>query len=415
MTNPLPLSLLLLAGLSPLAQAGQTKVATVAQPFALYGVNAAKLAHGSSGLQAVFTTPAGVYYSASASGASPWSTPLLLASGANRPAIAITQNGMVAVAYHRANNIYYRYFNQYTWSAPFLLTGGDEVALAAFRNEIHVAYTGYGVRWAKFPVNTPQNISVNAEFVVPMTLCGPSMSATPAIAVIPIARGSKVPLVLVGFQFQWYGATACGTGVQLFTVYTRTGANSWYPAGLGAGGPGAVSISLAGNPQTGDCYAAISSVQDATSEAVLWTRNMWTGGPLRSLTLLPRRAIVSVAAFNSTTPRFRIAVSDFTQSTDGYGPAWHRSGAWTNADAAPNWDGPALTLSANARDVQALASEVLTVDPKSRVICKGALARRYAWIDQKLTPTSFDLLLDSDVIGVTIPCTATGGGGANSQ
>jgi hypothetical protein len=415
MTNPLPLSLLLLAGLSPLAHAGQTKVATVVQPFALHGVNAAKFAYGPSGVRVVFTTPAGVYYSASASGTNPWSTPLLLASGANRPAIAITQNGMVAVTYHLANNIYYRYFNKHTWSPPVLLAGGDEVAIAAFRNEIHVAYTGYGTRWAKFPVTNPQSITVNAESVVGVPLCGSSVSAKPAIAVIPSAPGSKIPLVLVGFQFNWSGTTACGTGVQLFTVYRRLAANSWQSAGLGLGGPGAVSISLAGNPQTGDCYSAISSVQGATSETILATRNLWTNGPSRILTLLPRRAIVSIAAFNSTAPRIRIAVSDFTQGSDGYGPAWHRSGTWTHSDAAPNWDGPAVTLSANARDVQALASEVLTVDPKSRVICKGDLTRRYAWIDQKLTPTSFDLLLDSDVIGVTIPCTATGGGGANSQ
>ena len=227
------------------------------------------------------------------------------------------------------------------------------------------------------------------------------------------SEGSNIPLILVGFSYFGPPPSPCGTNISLFTAFKRLSANLWLSAGLGVGGPSAVSISLAGNVNTGDCYLALSHVQGSIEVATLAIKNMWSNSPAQQITLLNRRAIVSVAAFNDYTSRFRIAVSDFTQGSNGYGPAWYRSGAWAAGVSAPTWDGPQVSASSNARDVQALNSEYVTIQPKDP--CNGELTRRFALIDERKSNTSFDILLDSDKITVALPCSATSGNNSQGQ
>jgi len=379
-----------------------TVVTNVGQSFALHGVEGRKFAESSTGFRVVYSTSAGVFVSTSSNGTTGWSTPLLLAAGGTKPSIAVARNGVAGVAFHKNSTIYYSYSTGGTiWSSAMAIRGGSEAAITAFRNDIHIAITDGSVRWGKFPANNPVSLTTTAETVMGGILCGTSVSAKPTIAVIPQSKGSLVPLVLVGFLYSWSSGTSCGTNIDLFTVFARVG-GGWQSAGLGAGGSGAVSISVAGNNTTGDCYVALSYVQSTTDEAVLNVKNMWANSPMKQIKLLNRRAIVSVAAYDDVNSRFRIAVSDFTKGSNGYGPAWYRSGTWAGGSSTPTWDGPQVNVSSSARDVQALTSETLKLKGGGGCPTTGVLTKRYALIDE--SGTGYNILLDTDNTKVQMGC-----------
>ncbi len=335
-------------------------------------LNGKKTVATASGLHAVWALNGSIYYATSSTGTS-WGPSITVDSGAAvRPSITATEDGTIGIVYVRnvtdsfgTGDIYYRTMSvNGTWGPAFKVTSdfksslGRDPSIAAHNNDMHLTWSrGAQVQYASFPVSQTSSLATASDVNL-YTICSnysityPTIAvsdgATPTASIVRIAWYAYVtPLSGCGSNnsFGWSVAEKPSNPnpISWPTIYSRI--NS------GVSNSGSVSLSLAANRSTGDFYLATSDIVNGSEQTSVWYENAKdTTDTWRSFTLLPRRAIVDVSAATiNGESRFRVAYSDFTLGSNGYGPTHSRTGTWaTPTSTTPTWIDSSV-LSTNGR------------------------------------------------------------------
>ncbi|WP_164014688.1 hypothetical protein [Pyxidicoccus trucidator] len=321
-----------------------------------------KLVWTTSGLHSVWARGGTVYYATSPDGVA-WSAPLALdTSAAFAPSIASADNGTVGVVYIRRNaggngynHVYYRSRGPAgSWGAAFKVTSdytsefGTDTSITTLGDIVHLAWssTSY-VFHASFPLT--QTTSIPTAYVVNLSsMCSIYTLSNPSIAVSNGTFGNPPIIRVAWYQYRRPYSPTCTPDDSFGWLVAEKPANAndyWPVVVSGYGGPvspsgtGAVSLSLTANKSTADFYLATSDLVNGVGSTRLWYENAWsTTDTWRSVSILPRAALIDVAAeFMNCGPQLRIAVSDYTQGSNGYGPTFTQTGTWEGAATTPTW------------------------------------------------------------------------------
>jgi hypothetical protein len=347
------------ASSNALVAASLSKLIAPVPAAAFPNTNGNKFISGLGAFHAVFTVGTDIKYSKSPDGIT-WSAPVTVAGNASHPTIALAGKTLGIAFVTGGGGIQYisKTHPATAWTGPVTINNigvSHDLSMVSYQSRMHMVYIADNVvSYVNFSPTITVAPAANAREVVNLiAMCSgySSSYSLPSIAVSAISATDAQARVQVGY----FGSlqvtdpnTSCVSESFGFEVRERTnGPSSWTTTlsnfGPMSGNGSGLSMSMAAMPTTGDFYVALSYAQPGSAETQLFHQKAWTSSSWVGYSVVSRKAHIDVEA---DCDRFRIAVSDFTQGSGGYGPTWYRTGKWTGP--APVWEEPANMMVSNA-------------------------------------------------------------------